>query len=91
MKSLVLVAALLAASPASAQQNAPASDPRSGPAPQKGAFHDPWDDMPATVPYKNRADALKDTEVPGQPSPLNPSCEGLTGDACTRAAAQPRA
>jgi len=91
MKLLFLVAALLAASPASAQQNAPASDPPARPAPEKGAFHDPWDVMPATVPYKNRSDALKDSKVPGQPSPLNPSCEGMTGDACTRAAAQPRA
>lgn len=91
MNSLVLVSVLLAASPAFAQQNAPASDPPARPALEKGVFHDPWDVMPVTIPYKNRSDAIKDSARPGQPSPLNPSCEGMTGDACARAAVQPRA
>ena len=44
----------------------------------------PWDVVPPTTPYKNIADAVKASTKPGQPSALNPSCEGMTGDACTR-------
>jgi hypothetical protein len=44
----------------------------------------PWDDVPPTVPYKNLADAVEATSQPGQPSALNPSCAGMTGDACAR-------
>lgn len=46
----------------------------------------PWDQVPNTAPYKNLADAVKASTQPGQPSALNPSCEGMTGDACTRSA-----
>jgi len=43
----------------------------------------PWDVTPP-APYRNLADSLKATSKPGQASPLNPSCEGKTGDACVR-------
>jgi hypothetical protein len=46
----------------------------------------PWDQVPSTVPYKNLADAVKASTPPGQQSALNPSCEGKTGDACSRSA-----
>jgi len=46
----------------------------------------PWDETPRTAPYKNLADAVKATTQPGQPSTLNPSCEGMSGDACVRSA-----
>jgi len=44
----------------------------------------PWDLVPPTPPYKNLADGIKATSQPGQPSPLNPSCSGMTGDQCVR-------
>ena len=44
----------------------------------------PWDLVPPTPPYKNLADEIKATSRPGQPSPLNPSCAGMTGDQCVR-------
>src|SRR5204863_7196640 len=50
-----------------------------------GAQANPWDQVPTTAPYKNLADSLQATSKPGQASPLNPSCEGQTGDACVRA------
>lgn len=95
MKSLVLLAALLIASPALAQSNAPAPNPPATNAPASVSqpsqpIHDPWDDVPATVPYKNVADAIKDSARPGEPSPLNPSCEGMTGEQCVRAAEKPQ-
>jgi hypothetical protein len=43
----------------------------------------PWDVTPPS-PQRNLADSLKATSKPGQASPLNPSCEGKTGDACVR-------
>jgi hypothetical protein len=43
----------------------------------------PWDEV-QPPPYKNLADAVKATGEPGRASPLNPSCEGMTGDACVR-------
>ena len=46
----------------------------------------PWDVAPKAVPYKNVADAVKATSEPGKPSALNPSCAGMTGDACTKEA-----
>ena len=46
----------------------------------------PWDVVPPTAPQKSIADEIKATARPGQPSPLNPSCEGKTGDACVRSA-----
>lgn len=46
----------------------------------------PWDVVPPTAPQKSVADQIKATAQPGQPSPLNPSCEGKTGDACVRSA-----
>jgi len=49
----------------------------------------PWDSLPALAPYRNLADALKQSSGPGQPSPLNPTCEGMTGDACVRSANRP--
>jgi hypothetical protein len=44
----------------------------------------PWDLVPSTAPYKNVADAVQATSRPGQPSALNPSCAGMTGDQCVR-------
>jgi hypothetical protein len=44
----------------------------------------PWDLVPPTPPYKNLADEIKATSQPGQPSALNPSCAGMTGDQCVR-------
>ena len=44
----------------------------------------PWDVVPPTPPYKNLADEITATSRPGQPSPLNPSCAGMTGDQCVR-------
>ena len=44
----------------------------------------PWDVVPPTPPYKNLADEIKATPRQGQPSPLNPSCAGMTGDQCVR-------
>jgi hypothetical protein len=44
----------------------------------------PWDLVPPTPPYKNLADEIKATSRPGQPSALNPSCAGMTGDQCVR-------
>lgn len=52
------------------------------------AHANPWDQVPQTPPYKNVADAVKATTPPGQPSALNPSCAGMTGDQCTRSAEQ---
>ena len=46
----------------------------------------PWDQVPSTVPYKNIADTVKASSPSGQQSALNPSCEGKTGDACSRSA-----
>jgi hypothetical protein len=43
----------------------------------------PWDVVPP-APYKNLADEIKATSRPGQPSALNPSCAGMTGDQCVR-------
>lgn len=45
----------------------------------------PWDVASQTPPYKNLAEEIKATSKPGQASALNPSCEGMTGDACVRA------
>lgn len=53
------------------------------------ASSNPWDIVPAVVPYRNLADALKESSGPGQPSPLNPTCEGMTGEACVRSSNQP--
>jgi len=50
------------------------------------AVANPWDDVPRTPPHKKLADAVKANSQPGQPSALNPSCEGMTGDACTKSA-----
>jgi hypothetical protein len=44
----------------------------------------PWDVVPPTPPYKNLADEIMATSKPGQSSALNPTCEGMTGDACVR-------
>jgi hypothetical protein len=44
----------------------------------------PWDLVPPTPPYKNLADELKATARPGQPSALNPTCAGMTGEQCIR-------
>jgi len=44
----------------------------------------PWDVVPPTPPHKNLADELKATSPPGQPSALNPSCAGMTGEQCVR-------
>jgi hypothetical protein len=44
----------------------------------------PWDVVPATTPDKSLADDIKAASRPGQPSPLNPSCAGMTGDQCVR-------
>ena len=43
----------------------------------------PWDQVPPS-PNKNLADDIKATSRPGQPSALNPSCAGMTGDECVR-------
>ena len=43
----------------------------------------PWDVTPPS-PYRNLADSLKATSGPGRASALNPSCEGMRGDACVR-------
>jgi hypothetical protein len=48
------------------------------------ALANPWDVVPPTPPYKSEADAVKAATPPGQPSNLNPSCAGMTGDACIR-------
>jgi hypothetical protein len=49
----------------------------------------PWDVVPPTPPYKNLADEIKATSRPGQPSALNPSCAGMTGDQCVRSEQSP--
>jgi len=48
------------------------------------ASANPWDVVPPTPPYKNLSDEIKSTSRPGQPSALNPSCAGMTGDQCVR-------
>lgn len=50
------------------------------------AHANPWDLVPDQPPYKSLADSIKATAQPGQASPLNPSCEGMTGDACVKSA-----
>ena len=91
MKQL-FIGALVAAAPAFGQANSPPPPPGNTPPPAQPvpAMHDPWDMLPATVPYRNIADAVEKSAVPGQPSPLNPSCEGMTGDACVKAEQRPR-
>ena len=46
----------------------------------------PWDVTPATAPYKAAAQTVKQATPPGQPSNLNPSCAGMTGEQCAKAA-----
>lgn len=99
MKYLLFIVALVISAPVLGQAKgtipATASPPPvavgvARPAPSADqASSNPWDIVPAVVPYRNLADALKENAGPGQPSPLNPTCEGMTGEACVRSSNQP--
>ena len=100
MKYLVFLVALVITAPVFGQTKgtSPAvtsnSPPVAAGVAQMGTSSDqtssnPWDVLPAAAPYRNLADALKANAGPGQPSPLNPTCEGMTGDECVRSANRP--
>jgi hypothetical protein len=97
MKQVLFAGMLLVSAPALTQgatsraANTPAPMPENlvQPGPRQPA-HDPWDVVPAMAPYRNWADALKEAAKPGEASPLNPSCEGKTGDACVRSLEAPK-
>ena len=79
---IFLVALALVAQP-TPDDPPPLADPR-----PRATSSNPWNSLPEVAPYQNLADSLKATAAPGQPSPLNPSCEGKTGDQCVRSAEQ---
>jgi len=101
MQYLSLISALLVSAPVLAQTQSGTTpvtnalpraadniiQPPSGP---NQTLSNPWDIVPPMVPYRNLADEIKAASKPGQASPLNPSCEGKTGDACVRSAEPPR-
>jgi hypothetical protein len=97
MKQVLFVGMLLVSAPALTQ--GPRSRAANTPAPMaknlvqpgpRQPSHDPWDVVPSMAPYRNLADALKEAAKPGEASPLNPSCEGKTGDACVRSVEAPK-
>jgi hypothetical protein len=98
MKRPLFIGILFVSGPALAQTqgatNPTANPPRPAgnlvqPGPRQPS-HDPWDVVPAIAPYRNWADGLKAASKPGEASPLNPSCEGKTGDACVRSVEPPK-
>jgi hypothetical protein len=96
MKYLVLIGALVVTTPALGQTKGTtrAAPPVAVTAGQLGTSaaqtsSNPWDSLPAVAPYRNLAEAIKESSGPGQPSPLNPTCEGMTGDACVRSGNRP--
>jgi hypothetical protein len=99
MNRPLFIGMLLVSAPALSQTQGATSPAAKTPLPAAGNLaqpdprqpsHDPWDIVPAIAPYRNWADALKTTSKPGEASPLNPSCEGKTGDACVRSEEPPR-
>src|SRR5437763_14756679 len=99
MKQVLFVGMLLVSAPALTHTQGATSPAANTPAPMAENFvqpvprqpsHDPWDVVPAIAPYRNLADALKEAAKPGEASPLNPSCEGKTGDACVRSGEAPK-
>lgn len=85
MKHVLFIGTLLVSAPALAQippqPGRTTLQPKGEPAQTPS---NPWDVVPAAAPYRNLAEAIKATSKPGEASPLNPSCEGETGDACVR-------
>ena len=87
MHYLPLIGAILVSAPATGQtRSGTTADPNALPratynvvqqqnAPGQPASN-PWDIVPPTTPYRHIADEIKAAAKPGQPSPLNPSCEG---------------
>jgi hypothetical protein len=99
MKHVLFIGMLLASVPALAQSQRATSPATNAPPPAaeepipsaaRQPSHDPWDVVPVIAPYRNLADALKAGAEPGEASPLNPSCEGKTGDACVRSVEPPK-
>jgi hypothetical protein len=95
MKCVIFLGVLAVSASALAQAQSPKTPPTNGPLTpgqfvQPGAPSNPWDIVPPTAPYRNLAEAIKATQVSGQASPLNPSCEGKTGAECARSAAPPK-
>ena len=99
MKHVLFIGMLFVSAPALTQTQGANSSAANAPPPAannlvqpspRQASHDPWDVVPAMAPYRNLADALKEGWKSGEASPLNPSCEGKTGDACVRSAESPK-
>jgi len=94
VKYALLLSALVLSAPVLAQ-NEDTQTPKNYEAnstkatPHSSHTSNPWDVVPTTVPYKLVGEALLTTAKHGDPSPLNPSCAGMTGDACIRSASQP--
>jgi hypothetical protein len=99
MKLIILFGALLATAPTSAQtqtDKAPVTNVSPAPAlvqPQGRpgqTSSNPWDSLPAMTPYRKLADEIKAGAKQGEQSPLNPGCQGKTGDECVRSAKPPK-
>ena len=85
MKHILFIGTILLSTQAIAQTS---PQPRNTPVQPQSlpgqTSSNPWEDLPTVVPYRNLAEAIKATSKPREASPLNPSCEGMTGDACVR-------
>jgi hypothetical protein len=91
MNLIVLIGALIAAAPPVAQAGkAPITNAPPTPRAPSQTSSNPWDSLPAMTPYRKLAEEIRAEGKAGQASPLDPGCQGKTGDECVRSMEPPK-